>query len=153
MLPFLSNYTLMIRTSFLALAGAMAIASCTPFEDGSTFSLRPAKARVVGEWETTSITGDTTQTLAEFMDAGPFVLVLRDDETGEFRQEYTDGYIDGAQHTWTLDEARLDLDFVYEETGTWRFDIERLTAKEMRMVATDDNEMVQPGITFHLEKR
>lgn len=143
----------MIRTSFFALAGALVLASCTPFEDGSNFSLRPVKARVVGEWEATSITGDTTQTLADYMDAGPFVFVLRDDETGEFRQEYTDGYIDGAMYTWKLEETRLDLDFVYQETGTWQFDIERLTAKEMRMVATGDNEMVQPGITFHLEKR
>ena len=143
----------MIRTSLFALTGALAIASCTPFEDGSNFSLRPVKARVVGEWEATSITGDTTQTLADYMDAGPYVLVLRDDEAGEFRQEYTDGYIDGALCTWNLDETRLDLDFVYQETGTWRFDIERLTAKEMRIVATGDNDMVQPGITFHLQKR
>lgn len=46
----------MIRSSLIILLfSALALTSCSKYEEGSNFSLLSAKARAVGEWDVTSI--------------------------------------------------------------------------------------------------
>jgi hypothetical protein len=120
-----------VRSGVFSVLIVVFMASCNRFEDGPSFSLMSAKARLTGEWEVIDFVGPESE-VNDYLNNG-FEWFFEFEKNGEGQLEHRyDGYQYSYSMDWELDEDELSMTLSnMSETLTW--EIQRLTNKELEM--------------------
>jgi hypothetical protein len=121
-----------VRSGVFSVLIVVFMASCNRFEDGPSFSLMSAKARLTGDWEVIDFVGPESEYFIDELSGGlQFFLEFEKNGEGQFGYG-DDGYQYSNSMDWELDENELTLTFSNTSEGqTW--EIQRLTNKELEM--------------------
>jgi hypothetical protein len=128
----LINFTLMF-----AVCTIISLSGCKKYEDGPGLSLSSKKSRVVANWEFKKVTYSSVDLTSEFLD---FTWEIKKD--GQFNM-VSNGNIDHGKWDFALDKEALE--FRYDDGGIERYNIKRLTAKDLWM------EFIDSGDTIYIE--
>lgn len=126
----------------LTIVTALNFVSCGKYEDGPNFSLRTKKARLSGEWEVIRIGN------INFPSEG-YSLEMDFSKDGDLEFTYSDftySYTERGEWEFSGDKEELELTI---DNVTQKFEILRLTNKELWMESTDSGSAVE----WRLEKK
>jgi len=126
------NFTLMV-----AVCTIIVLSGCKKYEDGPGLSLSSKKSRVAANWEFKKVTYSSVDLTSEFLD---FTWEIKKD--GQFNM-VSNGNIDHGKWDFALDKEALD--FRYDDGAIERYNIKRLTAKDLWM------EFIDSGDTLYVE--
>lgn len=122
---------------FVALCAVIALSGCKKYEDGPGFSLSSKKSRISGDWEFKKVIYSSVDVTSEFI--GSSWEMKKD---GGFKL-ITDGDIESG--TWEFVSDKEAIDFDYSDGYIERYNIKRLTSKELWIENIDD------GDTLYIE--
>ena len=128
----LINFTLMI-----AVCTIISLSGCKKYEDGPGLSLSSKKSRVVANWKIKKFLYNSVDETSEYLD---YTWEMKKD--GQFNI-VSNGNIDHGKWDFALDKEALD--FRYDDGTIERYNIKRLTAKDLWM------ESVIFGDTIYVE--
>ncbi|MFZ9631830.1 MAG: hypothetical protein ACO3AQ_07325 [Bacteroidia bacterium] len=128
----LINFTLMI-----AVCTIISLSGCKKYEDGPGLSLSSKKSRVAATWEFKKVKLSSVDVTSNFLD---YTWEMKKD--GQFNV-VSSGYIDHGKWDFALDKEAID--FRYDDGTIERYDIKRLTAKDLWM------EFIDSGDTLYIE--
>lgn len=120
-----------------AVCSIISLSGCKKYEDGPGLSLSSKKSRVVATWEFKKVTYSSTDVTSEFFD---FTWEMKKD--GQFNL-VSNGNIDHGKWDFALDKEAID--FRYDDGTIERYNIKRLTAKDLWM------EFIDFGDTLYVE--
>jgi hypothetical protein len=126
------NFTLMV-----AVCTIISLSGCKKYEDGPGLSLSSKKSRVVANWEFKKVKVSSVDVTSAFLD---YTWEIKKD--GQFNM-VSNGNIDHGKWDFALDKEALD--FRYEDGAIERYNIKRLTAKDLWM------EFIDSGDTLYVE--
>ena len=120
----LINFTLMF-----AVCAIIALSGCK-YEDGPGISLRSKKSRIAATWEFKKVSYASTDLTSLYLD---YTWEMKKD--GTFN-EVSNGTVDHGK--WDFASGKEALDFRYDGGSSERYNITRLTNKELWVELTDD---------------
>jgi hypothetical protein len=126
------NFTLMV-----AVCTIISLSGCKKYEDGPGLSLSSKKSRVVANWEFKKVKVSSVDVTSAFLD---YTWEIKKD--GQFNM-VSNGNIDHGKWDFALDKEGLD--FRSDDGSLVRYNIKRLTAKDLWM------ESVIFGDTIYIE--
>jgi hypothetical protein len=126
------NFTLMV-----AVCTIISLSGCKKYEDGPGLSLSSKKSRVVANWEFKKVKVSSVDVTSAFLD---YTWEIKKD--GQFNM-VSNGNIDHGKWDFALDKEALD--FRYDDGAIERYNIKRLTAKDLWM------EFIDSGDTLYVE--
>jgi len=116
----LINFTLMF-----AVGTIIALSGCKKYEDGPGLSLSSKKSRVEANWKIKKFLYNSVDETSEYLD---YTCEMKKD--GQFNI-VSNGNIDHGKWDFALDKEALD--FRYDDGTIERYNIKRLTAKDLWM--------------------
>lgn len=128
----LINFTLMI-----AVCTIISLSGCKKYEDGPGLSVSSKKSRVTADWQFKKVLYNSVDETSAFFD---FTWEMKKD--GQFNM-VSNGNIDHGKWDFALDKEALD--FRYDDGTIERYNIKRLTAKDLWM------ELIDSGDTVYVE--
>jgi len=120
-----------------AVCTIISLSGCKKYEDGPGLSLRSKKSRVVANWEFKKVKVSSVDVTSMFLD-----YTWEMEKDGQFNM-VSNGNIDHGKWDFALDKEALD--FRYDSGATERYNIKRLTEKDLWM------EFIDPGDTLYVE--
>jgi hypothetical protein len=126
------NFTLMV-----AVCTIISLSGCKKYEDGPGLSLSSKKSRVVANWEFKKVKVSSVDVTSAFLD---YTWEIKKD--GQFNM-VSNGNVDHGKWDFALDKEALD--FRYDDGAIERYNIKRLTAKDLWM------EFIDSGDTLYVE--
>ena len=120
-----------------AVCTIIALSGCKKYEDGPGLSLSSKKSRVAANWEFKKVLYNSFDETSEYLD-----YILEMEKDGDFNV-VSNGNIDHGKWDFALDKEALD--FRYDSGATERYNIKRLTEKDLWM------EFIDSGDTLYVE--
>lgn len=120
-----------------AVCTIIALSGCKKYEDGPGLSLSSKKSRVAAEWQFKKVLYNSVDETSEYLD---YTWEMTKD--GDFNL-VSNGNIDHG--TWDFALDKEGLDFRFDDGSLVRYNIKRLTAKDLWM------ESVIFGDTIYIE--
>ena len=124
-------------TFFVALCVVIALSGCKKYEDGPGFSLSSKKARLSADWEFKKVLINSLDVTSDFFD---YSWEIKKD--GGFKL-VSGGFIESGK--WEFVSNKEAIDFDYSDGYIERYNIKRLTSKELWI------ENIEDGDTLYLE--
>ncbi len=121
----------------VAVCTIISLSGCKKYEDGPGLSLSSKKSRVVANWEFKKVKVSSVDVTSAFLD---YTWEIKKD--GQFNM-VSNGNIDHGKWDFALDKEALD--FRYDDGAIERYNIKRLTAKDLWM------EFIDSGDTLYVE--
>ena len=120
-----------------AVCTTISLSCCKKYEDGPGLSLSSKKSRVTADWQFKKVLYNSVDETSSFLD---FTWEMKKD--GQFNM-VSNGNIDHGKWDFALDKEALD--FRYDDGTIERYNIKRLTAKDLWM------ELIDSGDTVYVE--
>lgn len=120
-----------------AVCTIISLSGCKKYEDGPGLSLSSKKSRVTADWQFKKVLYNSVDETSSFLD---FTWEMKKD--GQFNM-VSNGNIDHGKWDFALDKEALD--FRYDDGTIERYNIKRLTAKDLWM------ELIDSGDTVYVE--
>lgn len=121
----------------IAVCTIISLSGCKKYEDGPGLSVSSKKSRVTADWQFKKVLYNSVDETSAFFD---FTWEMKKD--GQFNM-VSNGNIDHGKWDFALDKEALD--FRYDDGTIERYNIKRLTAKDLWM------ELIDSGDTVYVE--